>query len=181
MKKIDIDYIKKNCRYLQIDLPFRGEEDELYSFEPLLPDEEEYIPPFVNQELERWIITIDLKNKKALDWKSEYGALILNAKVRDEGIYSLLDNNKCIICIKKGYVPNGVVPPKNGWGDYIRMVVQNDGTIDDIYDEFDFTEFAEEGNIPCEEQETDHSTPTNNMLIYTTADGKHSIEVNLKN
>ena len=74
MKKIDIDHIKNNCRYLKIDLPFRGEEDELYN----------YRRPF---------------------------------------------------------------------------------------DEL----------LEPEDEEANNSAPTSNMLIYTTADGKHSVEVNLQN
>ncbi|MFI3277789.1 MAG: hypothetical protein SNH28_03215 [Rikenellaceae bacterium] len=167
--------IKSQCRYLKIDLPYRGEEDELYTYRslfesPLEEGEVEYFP-LVDFETQRWVATIDLREKRVIDWDSNFGAAKIDAKVCDEGVYTLLDSEMNEICHIAGYVPNGVVPPKDGWGDYLRMSIEADGSVAAIYDDLDFTEFAEEGIFPDDKpKEKKSKVNPNTMLIYTTAE-----------
>jgi len=53
-----------------------------------------------------------------------------------------LDNNNDIIAsIKQNYVPNDIIPPKDGYGDYIHLIVDENGKIINWYDEPDISEF----------------------------------------
>ena len=79
-----------------------------------------------------WSGIIDLKTHKLLNWKPEYGDLYLQAKICDSGTYFLLDKDKKVICKIAGYVPNGLVPDSDDCGDYIRLRINSDGTIERI-------------------------------------------------
>lgn len=92
-------------------------------------------------------MTIDLLEKKFIGWKSEYGSYRVFIKAVDSGTYVIRDNNDNeLYRIDENYVPNGVVPPTDGFGDYIDFTISEDGTISDWYDynDLDFTAFNEE-------------------------------------
>jgi len=69
----------------------------------------------------------------------------LYTKVVDTGFYYLLDENKDIVTsIENGYVPNKLIPPKDGYGDYIHLYVDENGKITNWYENPDLSEFSYE-------------------------------------
>lgn len=119
--------------------------------------------PLVNEDSEV-TFTIDLKEHRMLEWQPEFGDCRIDSKVRDEGTYSFLDMHKKLICRFKGYVPNGVVPPDNGWGDYLRFKVCYDGSVEGWRNEYDFSEIvAKEQNLVFPE---DLQPITNSLHIW---------------
>ena len=101
-----------DARYLDIIFPW---DEELCSYEPMeLDDVEEGFIPMVSNG--HWHGIIDLKEHVLLDcpgWPYN-----LQAKVRDAGIYTLLNEEKNPICNYRGYVP--ALPfDDHSWGDYI--------------------------------------------------------------
>lgn len=93
-----------------------------------------------------WSGIINLKTHKLSNWKSEYGDLYLQAKVCDSGTYFLLDEDKKVICKIADYVPNGLIPEADDCGDYIRLRINNDGTIENWPEEPSFSEFLEDAD-----------------------------------
>lgn len=93
-----------------------------------------------------WSGIINLKTHKLLNWKSEYGDLYLQAKVCDSGTYFLLDEDKKVICKIADYVPNGLIPETTDCGDYIRLRINNDGTIENWPEEPSFSDFLEDAD-----------------------------------
>ena len=127
----------RQARYIHLSFPFREELcSYIFAFED---DEEKQQPPLVN--LGYWQGTIDLQAHKLLEWKPDFGECYLQAKVCDSGTYTLLDADKKTICTLKGYVPNDVIPPKDGAGDYIHFSINADGTVEEWPDMYDFSEF----------------------------------------
>lgn len=90
------------------------------------------------------LLRLNLKTKELLDWKKEYGEQILWSKVTDCGTY-LLKNNKgnTISKIDEYYAPNKVIPPSDGFGDYIELHINTNGDIINQYDydKIDFRDF----------------------------------------
>ncbi len=94
-----------------------------------------------------WSGIIDLKTHKLLNWNPEYGNLFLQAKVRDSGIYFLLDKDKQVICKIADYVPNGLIPEVDDCGDYIRLRIKHDATIENWSERPDFSDFIEDAKV----------------------------------
>ena len=90
-----------------------------------------------------WSGIINLKTHKLLNWKPEYGDLYLQAKICDSGTYFLLDKDKKVICKIAGYVPNGLIPDSDDCGDYIRLRINSDGTIENWPENPDYSDFIE--------------------------------------
>lgn len=91
-------------------------------------------------------MTIDLLEKKFIGWKDEYGSYRVFIKAVDSGTYVIRDNNNNeLYRIDDNYVPNGVVPPTDGFGDYVDFTINEDGTIPDWYEynNLDFSDFKE--------------------------------------
>lgn len=88
-------------------------------------------------------LTIDLKEKKLLNWKESYGSYSLFVKAVDGGTYIVRNSDGDILYKREGYVPNHVVPPTDGYGDYIDFTINEDGSIPDWYhyNDLDFTDF----------------------------------------
>jgi len=145
--------ISTRARYIHISFPYR-EELCSYSF-PFENVEEDEQLPLVN--LDYWQGTIDLQEHKLLEWNTDFGECYFQAKVRDEGTYTLLDAEKKAICTLKGYVPNSVIPPADGCGDYIHFGINADGTVEEWYETYDFSEFHEKA-FPASEDSTDNLT-----------------------
>lgn len=139
--------IETQSRYIHISIPF-NEEDYTYSSDSFAGKQKDF--PLVTEN-ERWEITIDLDKHILQEWKKEYGVCHVYAKIKDEGIYTLLDKNQNILCRLTGYVPNGVVPPKDGYGDYINFEIENNGDVLGWYDTYDFSDFIEKGEIVTSE------------------------------
>lgn len=133
------------ARYLDIIFPW---DDELCDYESMDIDIEETdaIPMVSNGH---WHGIIDLKEHTLLDcpgWPYN-----LQAKVRDEGVYTLLDDDKKPICIYRGYVPH--LPfDDHSWGDYIHIFVGKDNIIQEWIDEFDLATFAKKASPMTEDE-----------------------------
>ena len=84
-----------------------------------------------------WSGIIDLKTHK----------LLLQAKICDSGTYFLLDKDKKVICKIAGYVPNSLVPDSDDCGDYIRLRINSDGTIENWPENPDYSDFIEGSEI----------------------------------
>ena len=85
-----------------------------------------------------------MKTHQLLNWKLEYGTLYLQAKICDSGTYFLLDKDKKVICKITGYVPNGLIPESDDCGDYIRLKINSDGTIENWPENPDYSDFIED-------------------------------------
>ena len=73
----------------------------------------------------------------------------MQAKVRDGGTYTLLDAQMQPIWQIRGYVPSKLIPPyEEGYGDYITLEINADGTIANWRKTLDLSEFVEEGKAP---------------------------------
>ena len=105
--------------------------------------ENEY--PLVSKGI--WSGIINLKTHKLLNWKPEYGSWYLQAKVCDSGTYFLLDKDKKTICKIADYVPNGLIPEVDDCGDYIRLRINEDGTIENWFEVPDFSDFMEDSEV----------------------------------
>ena len=82
----------------------------------------------------RWKLTIDLENGKILDWPKGVMASV-HYKVCDDGTYTLLDENNDEIESKDCYVPDLLAINDSGFGDYIIFNVDENGNIEDWWDE----------------------------------------------
>lgn len=94
-----------------------------------------------------WSGIINLKTHQLLNWKLEYGTLYLQAKICDSGTYFLLDKDKKVIYKIAGYVPNSLVPDSDDCGDYIRLRINSDGTIENWPENPDYSDFVEGSEI----------------------------------
>ena len=144
--------LESEAHYIQILIPY-DKKNELITFDNGIMTElecdEEFSPPMLNRETSFLEITIDLKERKVLNWNYKYGYLRMWAKVRDSGIYRLLNSTKEPIWQIKGYAPNKLIPPfEKGCGDYIELEIEDDATIVNWPDSPDFTDFVEEGISP---------------------------------
>ena len=132
-------YDEETCSYTS---PFEG---EIYGIEY----------PLVAKGM--WSGIIELRKHKLVNWRLEYGDLYLQAKVRDSGTYFLLDKDRKAISKIAGYVPNGLIPEPNDCGDYIRLKIHSDGTIENWPTTPDFKNFTYEvevvGNIDTKVEE----------------------------
>jgi hypothetical protein len=87
---------------------------------------------------------VDLKSHKIAEWDSKVGAPgSLFYKVVDRGTYTLIGADGEILKALSGYIPNRLIPPTDGYGDYIELRVAADGTITNWYEEDSFDEFDE--------------------------------------
>ena len=69
--------------------------------------------------------------------------LCICAKICDSGTYFLLDKDKKVICKIAGYVPNGLIPNPDDCGDYIRLRINSDDTIENWPENLDYSDFIE--------------------------------------
>ena len=144
--------LKQDSRYLQISIPY-DKEDKLIRFDDGVMTElecdEEFTPPMLNAEDQLLEFVIDLKEGKMLNWNYEGGYLRMWAKVCDSGSYTLLDSEKKPIWQIRGYVPNKLIPPfENGYGDYIELAIEADGTVVDWPTKPDLSDFVSDGRSP---------------------------------
>jgi len=122
-KQIDVRYLKLNLDIygedLPSDLPFQ----------------------FGNQ----WEIIIDIDHGMVMNW--HYAQSIkLNFKVRDSGTYTLYDKNFKMVRYtdhddSPKYAPNQLLPPSNGYGDYLELDIDKDGKIMNWYDHPSLADF----------------------------------------
>ena len=140
---IEEQNLNEVAHYLMIYFPYN---EEMCSYTDTWMDElyeNEY--PLVSKGI--WSGIINLKTHKLLNWKPEYGSLYLQAKVCDSGTYFLLDKDKKTICKIADNVPNGLIPEVDDCGDYIRLRINEDGTIENWFEESDFSDFMEDSEV----------------------------------
>lgn len=123
-KEIDIKYVK-------VELPVRYDDEDIpYDF-PL-------------RKGSMWVGTIDIETGGLLNWpKGESGEMFM--KVCDMGVYSLLDDEQeVLLTLEDGsYVPNHLLPPRDGYGDYVKFIIDKDGVITNWYKNPSIDDFLE--------------------------------------
>lgn len=144
--------LKKEASFLHIAIPY-DKDDRMITFDDSvmfeLECDDEFTPPMFNSEDKLLEYVIDLKERKVLNWDYEDGYLRMWGKIRDSGIYTLLNADKKPLWQIRGYVPNRLIPPfDKGFGDYIELPIEADGTIENWPTTPDFSEFIEEGKEP---------------------------------
>lgn len=78
----------------------------------------------------RWRPMIDIKEGVIINWRKGTTAHAFY-KVCDNGTYSLLDADKKVLYEVDSYVPDCLAIEDEGFGDYIDMVIDEDGKIKD--------------------------------------------------
>lgn len=150
--KMTVDYLQKNAQYLDIVIPYYGDDDgHLITFSDgfmtELEYDEEFENPMLDAENKQLKLLIDLQTLKVVDWDG--GNLRMWGKVRDSGAYTLLDADKHPIWQIQGYVPNKLLPPyETGWGDYLEVIITSDGSLQEWRTPLDFTDFIKDGREP---------------------------------
>jgi len=110
-----------NVKYLKIDAKINHPEDAKVNG---VCDDNCEIPFSKNFH---WRPTIDLENGVIVDWPKGTTAEVYY-KVVDEGVYTLLDNNKNDIIVVESYVPDFI----GKYGDYISLNIDGEGRIKDF-------------------------------------------------
>lgn len=126
--------MNKTLKYLKIDISLRYDDEDMpYDF-PLRQKGQD-------GKNDTWRATIDLSTGEILNFPKDV-SLDFFTKVCDEGLYYLLDENMDVIAEADccGYVPNKAIPPKDGFGDYLHLKIEN-GIVANLYDKPDFCEF----------------------------------------
>lgn len=94
---------------------------------------------------DKWEIIIDLDRGTVMNW--HYAQRVeVNLKVRDNGSYAFYDKNLNLIKLfgldnSPLYVPNQLLPPNDGYGDYLELDIDNDGKILNWYDNPSLADF----------------------------------------
>lgn len=173
---MDENKLQQVARYLHIAIPY--DEDYgtgLINFDDgvntELQCEDGFVPPMFNNDNRALEVTVDLRERRVLDWSEDKGYIHMWAKVIDSGIYTLLDADMNPLCQICGYVPNALIPPyERGFGDYLELTINHDGTLPDWKELLDFSEFVKEGHEPesikmilCSDDDL-----MNEYIIYTT-------------
>lgn len=146
--------IINQARYICVSIPYdKDDEPRLISFDDGLMTElecdDDFTPPTLNPDTQLLEYVIDLKTGKVENWNYEEGYLRMWAKVCDSGTYTLLDAEKKPLWQIRGYVPNSILPPyEKGFGDYLELAVNHDGTICEWRENLDFNDFVENGKAP---------------------------------
>jgi hypothetical protein len=110
-------------RFLKVEAGVRYWQDADVNGEP---DEDGSLIPFRSGDM--WCPTIDLDGGFIVDWPR--GAVAhVHYKVCDEGVYTLLNENGELVHQIEGYVPAIMCPNGNGYGDYIIMDIDGEGSI----------------------------------------------------
>ena len=90
-------------------------------------------------------IMIELGTHKVVNWPKGAKEVEIEGKVRDEGVYTLLDAAMTPLYRVEGYVPNKFLPPEDGYDDYIDLCISSDGIVENMYENPDFASFMKEG------------------------------------
>lgn len=148
---VTLELLNEKARYLDIVIPYNGDDGHLITFNDELMTEleydEEFVNPMLDEENKQLKLLIDLQALKVVDWKG--GNLRMWGKVRDGGAYTLLDADMIPIWQIKGYVPNKLLPPyETGWGDYLEIIITTDGSLLEWRTPLNFTDFIKDGHKP---------------------------------
>ena len=121
--------------YLKIDIPVHyGEED--------IPKDFPLRQSAGNSQCDRWIAIIHIESGHIINWPANKKGRI-HLKVCDEGSYYLLDTDfQVISSIKNQYVPNQLIPPRDGFGDMVCLDINEKGDITNWYNMPQLNEFG---------------------------------------
>ncbi|MDR2042480.1 MAG: hypothetical protein LBP98_09240 [Tannerella sp.] len=140
--------VEKEVRFLKIDIPVRYGEEDIPNDFPLRVRRENLDKSMIEKwtcygDYDRWQAVIDLESGVIRNWPDgKTGSFEM--KVCDEGFYYLLDGEGAVIASIEGdYVPNRAVPPKDGYGDYVALKIEDGGKVTNLYDRPDFSQFFE--------------------------------------
>jgi len=101
-------------------------------------DEDGGLMPFFDGDY--WCPEIDIDTGIVNNWPIGTTANI-HYKVCDDGTYTVKDEDGNVVLERSGYVPNVMCPEGEGFGDYIKMVIDENGKIKNWKPDFeDFTE-----------------------------------------
>ncbi|MBR1652230.1 MAG: hypothetical protein IJ692_02430 [Alloprevotella sp.] len=175
------DKLQREARYLYISIPYDEDDGyEMITFDDGLATElqckESFIPPMFNSENRALEVMVDLKERRALGWDEEKGYIHMWGKVVDSGTYTLLDVDKEPLWQIKGYVPNALIPPyERGFGDYLELTINPDGSLPDWKEELNFSDFVESGcdaqhiqNQQDKRKVNPNEAPMKEYIIFTT-------------
>jgi len=143
------DIINRIPAFIGISYPVDFVEEE---------DSEQYdgVKKFVKRKGSSWgkvTFVVDLETHKILDWDNTCHATSIFEKVVDTGTYTLYDHTLQTIVSIDGYVPNKVLPPEDGYSDYLELSINDDGIITNWYDNPDLTEIFEQYAYDNEDEE----------------------------
>ena len=133
-KPHSIKDLEKRSRYLRIEA-----EDPFYEEEFIDNKETNIYAALSNENSSGIEVCIDLKTHKIVEpEKVPDGNLYI--KSCDTGTYTLMDEDFFPIAEMSGYGPNKLIPPSNGYGDYIDLKVK-DNIVTNWYEHPSFEEF----------------------------------------
>lgn len=140
----ELEY-KKYCEERALEVE-RLKDEEPYSLELEVMDEyyeAEFKTPehpysqVYNTQKDKVILDIELKTGQILNMKKVFKPFKLFLKVVDTGIYRLKNEKGEVLYELEGYVPNYIVPEKDGYGDYINLKIADNGLILNWYDDIE--------------------------------------------
>ena len=146
--------LENEVRFLRISIPYdKRDNHTMVSFDDGLMSEfecdESLAPPMYDEKTKLLEFWIDLRERKLKDWDESNGYLHVWAKVRDEGTYTLYDNDMKPLWQIQGYVPSALIPPYDmGFGDYLELTIEADGTLPEWQKAPDFSDFLVRGRDP---------------------------------
>ena len=146
--------LENEARFLRISIPYdKRDNHTMVSFDDGLMSEfecdESFAPPMYDVKTKLLEFWVDLREHKLKDWDESHGYLHVWAKVRDEGTYTLYDNDMKPLWQIQGYVPSALIPPYDmGFGDYLELTIEADGTLPEWQKAPDFSDFLVRGHEP---------------------------------
>lgn len=132
--------LKRNATYLHAKFCCNPEHDIICDFR-----DNNNLPPLISETSEAYYaeFTINLHNHQIEGWSSVYGYWHIYTKTIDTGTYTILDADKNIICrLSHDYVPNCIIPPTNGFGDYVEFEIDKNGFAHGWNNEYDFEQLS---------------------------------------
>jgi hypothetical protein len=79
-------------------------------------------------------ILINIETRSIEGWNGPCRPCNLFEKLVDTGIYTLYGAKGNILSRMQRYVPNKILPPENGYGDYLELDIDEDGIITNWYE-----------------------------------------------
>lgn len=146
--------LKQAVRFLHISIPYdKDDKYGLISFDDGLMTEleceKDFVPPMLNVETQRLEVIVNLFERKVINWGDDKDYIRMWAKVCDSGTYTLLDADLNPLLQINGYVPNAMIPPyEDGFGDYLELAIEHDGSLPHWQSVPDFSDFVEDGEAP---------------------------------
>ena len=146
--------LENEARFLRISIPYdKRDKYTMVSFDDGMMSEfecdESFVPPMYDIETKILEFWVDLKERKMKNWGESNGYLNVWAKVRDEGTYTLYDKEMNMLWQIRGYVPNALIPPyEKGFGDYLELAIESDGTLPEWQELPDYSDFLVRGREP---------------------------------